>query len=113
LLRLEGLIVLAASVVAYQALGASWVLFAVLLLVPDVGLMGYVVSPRAGAFAYNALHTYAGPALSAMLAWSGLVDRGWAIALIWMAHIGMDRALGIGLKYPSAFRDTHLGAVGR
>jgi hypothetical protein len=32
-------------------------------------------------------------------------------ALIWLAHIGMDRALGYGLKYPTTFKDTHLGHV--
>ena len=33
------------------------------------------------------------------------------VALIWLAHIGMDRLLGYGLKYPSAFKDTHLQRV--
>jgi hypothetical protein len=26
-------------------------------------------------------------------------------------HIGMDRALGFGLKYETDFKDTHLGRV--
>ena len=34
-----------------------------------------------------------------------------AVALIWLLHIGVDRAVGYGLKYPSAFKDTHLNRV--
>lgn len=32
------------------------------------------------------------------------------LALIWTAHIGLDRMLGFGLKYPTRFKDTHLDA---
>jgi hypothetical protein len=35
------------------------------------------------------------------------------VALIWAAHIGMDRALGYGLKETSGFTRTHLGRVGK
>jgi hypothetical protein len=34
-----------------------------------------------------------------------------AVALIWAAHIGVDRLVGYGLKYPTAFKDTHLQRV--
>jgi hypothetical protein len=33
------------------------------------------------------------------------------LCVIWVAHIGFDRLLGYGLKYPTAFKDTHLGKV--
>jgi hypothetical protein len=110
-LRLEGFAVLAFALVLYSRAKFSWVLFGGMILVPDLALMGYLVSPRAGAAAYNALHSYMFPIMLAMVA----IPYGWsaALALIWFAHIGMDRALGLGLKYPSAFRDTHLGAVGK
>jgi len=113
LLRVEGLAVLIGAVVAYHAIGASWVLFAVLLLVPDLGLAGYILGPRGGALTYNAVHTYIGPFGLAMLAYFYVAPSAWPICLIWMAHIGMDRALGLGLKFPSAFALTHLGIVGR
>jgi hypothetical protein len=113
LLRLEGLAVLIGAVVAYRAIGASWTLFALALLLPDLSLIGYVAGARTGAVAYNAAHTYIGPAGVAALAYIGAAPLAWAICLIWMAHIGMDRALGLGLKFPSAFKDTHLGTVGR
>ena len=113
LLRLEGLLVLVAAVVGYHTLGGGWRRFALLYLVPDLALIGYLGGPKIGAFAYNALHTYCGPAALATLAYFGVADWAWPICLIWIAHIGMDRALGLGLKFPSAFRDTHLGTVGR
>jgi hypothetical protein len=113
LLRLEGLAVLATAVIGYGELGASWSLFALLLLLPDAALIAYVGGPRMGALAYNAAHTYLAPATVGALAYLGVLPGGWPICLIWVAHIGMDRALGLGLKFSSAFRDTHLGAVGR
>jgi len=113
LLRGEGMAMLVAAVVGYQAIGASWILFAVVLLLPDLGLVGYVVGPRTGALTYNALHTYIGPVGLAALAHFGIAPGTWPICLIWMAHIGMDRTLGLGLKFSSAFKNTHLGIFGR
>jgi hypothetical protein len=113
LLRLEGVVVLVSALVVYQALDASWTMFALLLLVPDIGLVGYVGGPRVGAIAYNAVHTYVGAGLLAMVALAGTRPGLWPICLIWMAHIGMDRALGLGLKFGAAFKFTHLGTVGR
>lgn len=108
LLRAEGLALLAAAAAGYGALGGSWWLFAGLLLVPDLAMLGYLAGPRAGAAAYNALHTTLGPALLGLLAF-GISSTGLGgLALIWAAHIGMDRAAGYGLKYASGFGATHL-----
>ena len=38
-------------------------------------------------------------------------DPAEAVALIWLAHIEVDRLLGYGLKYATAFRDTHLQRI--
>jgi Domain of unknown function (DUF4260) len=111
-LQLEALAVLAAAVLGYRALGASWLLFALALLVPDVSIAGYMAGPRIGAGVYNAVHSYLAPAVVACLAFITNSPAAWAICLIWTAHIGMDRALGLGLKFASGFRDTHLGTVG-
>ena len=113
LLRLEGLAVLAASVVGYHALDASWLRFALLLLVPDVSIAAYLAGPRAGAIGYNAVHSYFAPAGLAALAYFDVLPGAWPICLIWTTHIGMDRSLGLGLKFASAFQETHLGRVGR
>lgn len=113
LLRLEGLAVLALATAAYAQFGAGWGWFALLFLLPDLSFLAYLAGPRAGAAAYNAAHSYAGPlgllALGVLGAMPGLL----AIALVWCAHIGFDRALGYGLKYASGFRQTHLGPIGR
>lgn len=110
-LRLEGLAVLVLAVVLYARGDHSWLLFALLFLVPDVSLGGYAAGARVGAAAYNAVHSYTGPlALASVLLVSGAP---LAIPLIWIAHIGFDRAVGYGLKYPTAFGDTHLGRIGR
>jgi hypothetical protein len=111
LLHLEGAAVLAAALVAYAQLDASWWAFAALLLIPDVTAAGYLIDTRTGSTGYNIGHTYTLPlALSAAALASGW-EIGLALALIWAAHIGLDRALGYGLKYPAAFKDTHLGRV--
>ena len=36
-----------------------------------------------------------------------------AVGAILVAHSGMDRLAGYGLKYPGSFHDTHLGRIGR
>jgi hypothetical protein len=115
LLRLEGLGLFAASTLIYSHVGQSWGLWFALFLVPDLGMLGYLVGPRIGALTYNATHSLIGPLAMVMLV--VVVPISWplftAIALIWIAHIGFDRMLGYGLKYVSAFGDTHLGRLGR
>jgi len=97
-LHLEGLVVLVAACVAYNSLGASWGKFALLFLVPDVSMIGYLGGRAVGAWLYNAVHSYLGPAIL------------W-VCLIWAAHIGFDRLLGYGLKFATGFKDTHLNRV--
>ena len=110
LLKLEGGLELGAAILAYGVLGGGWLMFAVLLLVPDLSMLGYLAGNRIGAAVYNAAHTYLTPALLAGLAWA-LHAPEWVtlVALIWAAHIGADRLLGFGLKYPEGFKPTHLG----
>lgn len=113
LLRLEDLAVLVASIAAYHTIDGSWLLFALLLLVPDLSLFGYAAGPRIGAFVYNAAHTYLGPGILAACGYLGAIADAWWLCLIWLAHIGLDRSLGLGLKLPHAFAATHLGPVGK
>jgi hypothetical protein len=113
LLRVEGLALFCAATAFYALSGASWWLFAVLFLAPDLSFLAYLASPRAGAVAYNALHATVGPLL---LALAGIVlpwPMAQPLALIWLGHIGFDRALGYGLKYAAGFGVTHLGRIGR
>ncbi len=113
LLRLESLAVLALSLFLFATLHANWWLFAALFLLPDLTFTGYWAGPRIGAIAYNALHSYLGPTLLGLAALAAQRPAVLPIALIWTAHIAFDRALGYGLKYASAFGDTHLGQLRR
>jgi succinate-acetate transporter protein len=111
-LRVEALVELVLAVSAYRAFGGGWLMFAALVLLPDLGIAGYLMNRRVGAAVYNLAHTYSAPAL---LALAGLMLSTSALylpALIWAAHIGFDRVLGYGLKYPVAFGATHLGWTG-
>jgi hypothetical protein len=112
-LRLEGGVLLAASVAAYAGLDGGWLRFLLLFLVPDLSFLGYLSGPRLGAATYNLLHSYALPL--ALVVTAEILDALplLLVALIWLAHIGFDRMLGYGLKYPTAFQDTHLGRIGR
>jgi hypothetical protein len=112
MLRIEGFAALAAALALYSRGGFSWPAFAALFLVPDLAMPAYLAGPRWGAFGYNLAHTYALPLALALAGFAAGSRFAAACGLIWIAHIGMDRALGYGLKYPTAFGDTHLGRVG-
>lgn len=111
LLRIEGCAILAVSVILYRELHFSWLLFAILLLAPDLSMIGYLGGVKIGASFYNIVHTLAAPLL--LIGFSVLTSRFSLLpyGLIWTAHIGMDRMLGFGLKYPTNFKDTHLQHV--
>jgi hypothetical protein len=111
LLRAEGVALLALSVMLYWINGESWLLFGVLLLAPDLSMLGYLAGPKVGAAIYNAFHAYAMPAVVGALGMIFASPMAMAVALIWFAHIGMDRTVGYGLKYPTSFKDTHLQRV--
>jgi len=113
ILRAEGFTMLVAALSFYARLDFGWILFGALFLLPDLSFAFYIFGPRAGAAAYNALHSTMGPlglgALGLLLVRPSFV----AIAAIWLAHVGFDRALGYGLKYGDAFGHTHLGWIGK
>ncbi|MBL8045455.1 MAG: DUF4260 domain-containing protein [Anaerolineales bacterium] len=111
LLHLEGAVLLIAAVTLYAQSGGSWWLFALLLFAPDISMVGYLVNQKIGAQTYNAIHIYLLPALLAAYGLFAATPLASQLALIWFAHIGMDRMLGYGLKYETAFKDTHLQRV--
>ncbi len=111
LLQGEGAVLLAGSVIAYGVVGGAWWLFAVLFLAPDLAALGYLINARVGAACYNALHTQVAPVLVLGLGAYAHSPLAVTLALIWLAHIGLDRMVGLGLKYPTKFQDTHLQHV--
>jgi hypothetical protein len=114
ILRAEGFAVFVAATGTYLfALeGALW-LYLLLLFAPDLSMLVYLAGPRLGSYGYNLAHTYVAPVA---LAGAGLlfaVELALLVALVWAAHIGVDRSLAYGLKHATGFRDTHLGRAGR
>lgn len=113
LLRLEGLTLFAGMVMLYAAWDGSWLVFALLFFVPDLSFLAYLADARTGAMVYNAAHSYMVPVALLTLGFGLASPLTLSIALIWLAHIGIDRALGYGLKYSAGFGYTHLGRIGR
>jgi Domain of unknown function (DUF4260) len=110
LLRLEGLLSLVVGCVAYQCIyPGHWGTFALLFLVPDISLLGYLRSAnKSSAAFYNVVHSYVLPLGLGLFAWrQGSLLTG-QLALIWLAHISFDRCIGYGLKFPGVFRYTHI-----
>jgi hypothetical protein len=111
--RLEGLALAAICIWLFRGIHEPWWLFALLFLAPDASLLGYLAGPRIGAVAYNLVHTWVTPVLLFAIGWWGDAPSLLPVAFALGAHIGVDRALGFGLKLPTGFRDTHLGRIGR
>src|SRR4051812_14847520 len=108
LLRAEGAVLLVGALWSYRAADGGWLPLVLLIMVPDLSMLGYVAGPRSGARVYNAVHAALLPA--ALIAAGVLLSRNvpmW-VGLVWLIHIGFDRALGYGLKEPTGFTDTHL-----
>lgn len=111
ILHLEGAVIFVVALYFYYFGHYRWWVFAVFFLAPDLFMLGYVVNVKWGAMVYNLVHTLTVPL--ALVGVSFIFDEPqWMpYALIWLAHIGIDRALGYGLKYPTLFKDTHLQHV--
>jgi hypothetical protein len=110
-LRAEGAALFIVACVLFDRVAETWWLFAILFLVPDLSFLGYLGGPRTGAIVYNSAHTLLGPLVLTLI---GLLLPAIIlvqIALVWAAHIGADRALGMGLKYRAGFGYTHLGRL--
>ena len=111
--RVEALAIFIAGVLVYLQLNGHPLWLVPLLLAPDLSMLGYLRGPALGALTYNLVHNLA---ISLVL-----VGAGWTLAIaplalagaVLIAHVGMDRTLGYGLKLPTDFRDTHLGRIGR
>ena len=113
LLRMEGLTLFITMTGLYALWGGSWWIYVILFLAPDISFVGYLDSPRTGAALYNAAHSYMAPILLMAVGMALSAPLIMSLAMIWLAHIGIDRALGFGLKYAAGFGFTHLGRIGK
>lgn len=93
--------------------GWPWWAWPLILLAPDLAMLGYAAGPRIGAALYNLLHLYGAGMVLAVLGVVAGTPMLIAIGGLWLAHIGIDRACGLGLKSPEDFKITHLGRIGR
>ena len=111
LLRLEGLAIFFSALYFYASNQGNWIAFVLFILLPDISMVGYITNTKIGAVIYNLVHTYI---LSIFLMFVGLLLQNHILVLsgiILLAHVGMDRFFGYGLKYPTNFTDTHLQKV--
>jgi hypothetical protein len=113
MLRLEGLALFMGMTLLYWCWEGSWWIYAILFLAPDLSFAGYLGGPRFGAIVYNAAHSYIVPMALMTTGFAIAEPLVLSIAMIWLAHIGFDRALGYGLKYGCGFGFTHLGRIGK
>ena len=110
-LRIEEFLLLLGGIYCFGLLGYSWWWFALLLLTPDIGMIGYVINSRIGAFTYNLLHSK----VTALTVWGIGI---WCsslplqlVGIILFCHACMDRVVGYGLKQSDSFYNTHLGKL--
>jgi Domain of unknown function (DUF4260) len=113
LLRLEGVVLFAGMTLLYGLWEGSWWVYAILFLAPDLSFAAYLGGPKVGAIVYNAAHSYLGPVALMTIGLAMAAPLTLSLAMIWLAHIGIDRALGYGLKYQAGFAFTHLGKIGK
>lgn len=112
-LRLEGLAALLAGIALYARLGGDWLWFVPALVLVDVSMIGYLRNARLGALTYDLAHNWAtGLAVLGLGLGLGVPVVALAGAVL-VAHTGVDRSLGYGLKLATGFKDTHLGRLGR
>ena len=113
LLRLEEAAMFIVIIYLLYILGVSWWVYFILLLGPDIGMLGYLVNNKAGAILYNAFHHKGIAILIYTLGLYLQIQLLQIAGLILFGHSSMDRMFGYGLKYFTGFKDTHLGLIGK
>ncbi len=113
LLKYEELGLFILGIYLFSQSDYAWWWFIVLILTPDIGMLGYAVNNRTGALIYNLFH-HRGIAVLVYLSGIYFVQDPLALAgVILFSHASMDRIFGYGLKYPASFSQTHLGIIGK
>ena len=110
-LQIEGLAVLLACLYTYAFYDYSWIVFLLFILAPDLSALGFLINQRVGAITYNVFHTYllVWPFIFCGFIWSN--DLLMVSGLILAAHIGVDRALGYGLRFTHSLKENHLNKL--
>ena len=112
-IALEEVAMFGLSIFLFDKLNFAWWWYAVLILAPDLSMVGYMVNTRIGAWVYNFFHNK-GVAIVVYIAGFYLNNEVVQLTgVILFGHSSMDRMLGYGLKYPDSFQHTHLGVIGK
>ena len=111
LLKSEELVQFLGAIYLFSLLKFAWWWFPALLLLPDISMVGYLISPAVGAVSYNLVHH---KGLGIVIGLLGLATGNQNLMLagvILFAHSSMDRVAGYGLKYPDSFNHTSLDTL--
>ena len=112
-LKLEELAMLLLGIFLFSQLNLSWWWFIGLFLAPDLGMLGYLINTKVGAFTYNLFHH---KFVAIAIYFFGIFITSEIIQMIGIllfSHASFDRIFGYGLKYEKGFKFTHLGEIGK
>ena len=111
-LKTEELFMLLLGIYWFTLLDYEWWWFLVLILTPDIGMLGYLINNKVGAISYNIFHH---KAIAIAMYLVGIYTQNQLfqlVGVILFSHSSMDRIFGYGLKYNTSFHNTHLGKIG-
>ncbi|MDA0177614.1 DUF4260 domain-containing protein [Mesoflavibacter profundi] len=109
ILKLEELLQFALGIYLFSTLSYAWWWFLVLILLPDIGMLGYLVNTKTGALTYNVFHHKGLAILMLLIGIYFEIEVMQLIGIILFSHAALDRVFGYGLKYADNFKNTHLG----
>ena len=112
-IRLEELAMVGLSIYTLARYQADWWWYIILVIGPDISMIGYLGGNKTGAFVYNLFH-HKGVAVLIIVA-GFILSIEWLVmtGIILFGHSSMDRFFGYGLKMEQGFKYTHLGIIGR
>ncbi|MET3025132.1 DUF4260 domain-containing protein [Flavobacterium sp. UW10123] len=112
-LKLEEAALFFLGIFLFNRLNYEWWWFLVLILAPDLSMIGYVFGNKIGALAYNIFHHKGIALLIYAIGCYLSIEIIQLTGIILFSHSAMDRVFGYGLKYEKGFKYTHLGEIGK
>jgi len=113
IIKLEELGLFILGIYLFSLLNYQWWWFLVLILAPDLSMLGYIFGNKSGAFFYNIFHHRGIAVLLYIMGCYFKIETLQLTGIILFSHSSMDRIFGYGLKYESGFKYTHLGEIGK
>ena len=111
LIKLEELLMFLLSIYLFSLLDYAWWLYLALILTPDIGMIGYAINTKIGAFSYNLFHHKGIAILLGFASFWWSIPALQLVGIILFGHASMDRMMGYGLKFQDSFKNTHLGKL--